>query len=86
MLLIPCPWCGARNEIEFECGGEADRRRPADPAALDAVAWSDYVFNRSNTKGLAEEWWWHAKGCRRWFTLARDTLTHRITRPPEADA
>jgi Sarcosine oxidase, delta subunit family len=23
MLLIPCPWCGEREETEFRCGGEA---------------------------------------------------------------
>ncbi|MDE0284484.1 MAG: sarcosine oxidase subunit delta, partial [Gammaproteobacteria bacterium] len=27
MLLIPCPWCGPRNEDEFLNGGEADKRR-----------------------------------------------------------
>ena len=39
MLLIPCPWCGEREETEFRCGGEAHILRPRDPAALsdDAV-------------------------------------------------
>ncbi|MGE5094790.1 MAG: sarcosine oxidase subunit delta, partial [Betaproteobacteria bacterium] len=23
MLLIPCPWCGPREEIEFSYGGQA---------------------------------------------------------------
>ena len=23
MLLIPCPWCGPRDEVEFRYGGEA---------------------------------------------------------------
>ncbi len=23
MLLIPCPWCGPRDETEFTYGGEA---------------------------------------------------------------
>ena len=32
MLLIPCPWCGARPENEFRYGGEAHIARPADPA------------------------------------------------------
>ena len=29
MLLIPCPWCGPRNQIEFTYGGDATVRRPA---------------------------------------------------------
>ena len=39
MLLIPCPWCGEREETEFRCGGEAHIARPGQPAALsdDAV-------------------------------------------------
>ena len=35
MLLIPCPWCGERDEIEFRYGGEAGIAYPTDPAALD---------------------------------------------------
>jgi sarcosine oxidase subunit delta len=31
MLLIECPWCGPRDEIEFSYGGEAHRVRPGDP-------------------------------------------------------
>ena len=29
MLLIPCPWCGERNQVEFTYGGDATVRRPA---------------------------------------------------------
>src|SRR5919204_587797 len=51
MLLIPCPWCGPRDEIEFHYGGEAHIARPPDPDALDDRAWADYLFMRSNPKG-----------------------------------
>jgi heterotetrameric sarcosine oxidase delta subunit len=34
MLLIPCPWCGPRNQIEFTYGGDATVRRPAPDAAV----------------------------------------------------
>jgi methylglutamate dehydrogenase subunit B len=34
MLLIPCPWCGPRNQIEFTYGGDASVRRPAPDAAV----------------------------------------------------
>ena len=29
MLLIPCPWCGPRSQIEFTYGGDATVKRPA---------------------------------------------------------
>jgi sarcosine oxidase, subunit delta len=76
MLLIPCPWCGERDEIEFRYGGEAHISR-ADPAGDDAV-WADYLYMRANPKGLFAERWVHQHGCRRWFNLLRDTATHRI--------
>ncbi len=34
MLLIRCPWCGPRDEIEFRYGGQAHLVYPADPEAL----------------------------------------------------
>ena len=79
MLLIPCPWCGPRDESEFSCGGEAHIARPADPSALSDAAWADYLFARRNTKGRHLERWVHAHGCRRWFNVERDTRTHEIT-------
>ena len=29
-MLIPCPWCGNRDESEFSYGGEAHLERPQD--------------------------------------------------------
>lgn len=78
MLLITCPWCGPRDESEFSYGGEADIVRPSDPEALDDAAWADYVFMRTNTRGLHREQWVHAHGCRRWFKAERDTVTYDI--------
>ncbi|MDA8021968.1 MAG: sarcosine oxidase subunit delta [Gammaproteobacteria bacterium] len=78
MLLIKCPWCGARDQSEFSCHGEAHIARPENPAALDDAQWGDYVFFRSNPKGLHRERWMHAHGCRRWFNAARDTRSDRI--------
>jgi heterotetrameric sarcosine oxidase delta subunit len=78
MLLIPCPWCGERDEVEFHYGGEAHISR-ADPAAsVDDAAWADYLYMRSNSKGVFAERWVHQAGCRRWFNLLRDTTSHRI--------
>jgi heterotetrameric sarcosine oxidase delta subunit len=78
MLLIPCPWCGPRAEIEFRSGGQAGVPFPADPDALDDEAWARYVFFRDNPKGRFAERWVHSAGCRRWFDVTRDTLTHEI--------
>lgn len=78
MLLIECPWCGAREEPEFHYGGQAHVARPEDPAALSDDAWAAYVFLRDNPKGVFAERWSHAAGCRRWFNVLRDTVSHRI--------
>jgi sarcosine oxidase subunit delta len=78
MLLIPCPWCGSRDETEFRCGGEAHIARPAAPDALSDAEWADYLFMRNNPKGRLRERWVHSLGCRRWFNLVRDTVTHEI--------
>ena len=75
MLLIPCPWCGERAEIEFQNTGEV-MARPPDPMTLDDAQWSGYLFNRANHKGLVRENWWHQHGCRQWFELERDTTTN----------
>ena len=78
MLLIPCPYCGPRPEIEFRCGGEAHIVRPKEPAKVDDAAWGDYLFRRTNPKGVHAERWVHTHGCRRWFNALRDTLSDRI--------
>ncbi len=78
MLLIPCPYCGPRNEAEFACGGEAHITRPKTPETVNDEDWAAFLFLRRNTKGLYLERWVHAHGCRRWFNLARDTVSYRI--------
>ena len=78
MLHIDCPWCGLRAESEFSYGGEAHIARPADPYALSDDQWADYLFNRSNPKGLHREQWCHSHGCRCWFNVERDTVSNRI--------
>ena len=75
MFLIKCPWCGERDMTEFSHGGEAHIARPKDPDSLTDEQWGDYVFFRTNTKGVHYERWVHAHGCRRWFNAARHTVT-----------
>ncbi len=78
MLLIPCPYCGPRSEEEFSYGNEAHIARPKQPDKLNDAQWAEFVFMRSNTKGVFLERWMHAQGCRRWFNVARDTVSYDI--------
>jgi sarcosine oxidase subunit delta len=77
MLLIHCPHCGPRAEVEFRCGGEAHIARP-DPATASDQDWESYLFLRRNPKGLHLERWLHVHGCRRWFNAARDSVSDRF--------
>jgi heterotetrameric sarcosine oxidase delta subunit len=78
VLLIACPWCGERAQEEFSCRGEAHIVRPRDPDALSDAQWADYLFMRTNPKGVHAERWLHTHGCRRWFNIVRDTVSDRI--------
>lgn len=88
MLLIDCPYCGARPEVEFRCGGEAHIARPADPGLVSDADWAEFLFYRANTKGVLAERWNHAHGCQRWFNALRDTVsdkfiaTYKMGQPP----
>ncbi|MER5402972.1 sarcosine oxidase subunit delta, partial [Streptomyces sp. NPDC002599] len=78
MLLIPCPWCGPRDEAEFHYGGQAHVPYPEDPSALTDEEWARYLFFRDNPKGPFAERWSHTAGCRKWFNAVRDTATNEI--------
>jgi len=87
MLLIPCPYCGPRPELEFRYAGEAHIARAEDPSLLDDAAWTAYLYVRSNPKGPHSERWQHVHGCGRFFNAVRDTTsdafaaTYRIGTP-----
>jgi len=90
MLLIVCPFCGARPEVEFSYGGQAHLTRPADPAATSDQAWCDFLYLRHNEKGVHAERWRHTHGCGRFFNALRDTRTDHFLatyrmgeRPPQ---
>jgi sarcosine oxidase subunit delta len=78
MLLIPCPYCGDRPEIEFSYGGQAHIARPLDPSALDDARWGDFLYSRDNIRGLHRERWRHSHGCGRFFNVVRDTRSDQI--------
>ncbi len=75
MFLIHCPWCGERDQTEFSCHGEAHIARPIRPHELTEDEWGDYVFFRTNPKGVHYERWVHSHGCRRWLNAIRHTAT-----------
>ena len=79
MQLIPCPWCGPREEAEFHYGGQALVAHPVDPSALSDAEWAEYLFFRDNPKGDFTERWVHTAGCRRWFNVVRNTVTSEFT-------
>lgn len=74
MLRITCPWCGPREEIEFRVAGEGVA---LPPQATDAE-WGRVLYYRSNPAGPMAERWIHVHGCRQWFHVVRDTLTHEV--------
>jgi sarcosine oxidase, subunit delta len=40
--------------------------------------WTNFLYFRSNPKGVLAERWRHAHGCGRFFNCLRDTLSDRI--------
>ncbi len=81
MLLITCPFCGARHETEFVYGGPVGPDRP-DPGKVSDDEWLEYLLIVPNPTGPVEERWWHARGCGDWFTIWRNTVTHDIVDGP----
>lgn len=76
MHRIECPWCGVRDQAEFNYRGDAGARRPSPDA--DGDAFFEYAYMRDNPIGWHLEWWHHAGGCRQWIKVMRNTLTHEI--------
>ena len=80
MLLIVCPYCGERPELEFAHGGQAHIARPQKPADVDAQEWVSFLYLRENTRGLYAERWRHSHGCGKFFNAIRDTTTDHFVR------
>lgn len=76
MHRITCPWCGVRDDAEFQYQGDASVQRPAADASVEEF--HRYVYVRANPKGWHREWWQHIDGCRLWIQVARNTKTHEI--------
>ncbi len=85
MMQIDCPHCGPRAQAEFTYERTVDSVMPLDTAPDDAMR---ALFTRANPRGVDEEIWRHAYGCRAWMVLTRHRVTSEISavRPvgPEA--
>ena len=80
MLLIACPYCGERPELEFAHGGQAHIARPARPSEASVEEWTQFLYMRDNVKGVYAERWRHSHGCGKFFNALRDTTTdHFVT-------
>src|SRR5262245_30748454 len=74
-LRVTCPICGSRPYTEYWFGGElVPRPAPGDGARQDY----ERVWLKQNISGRQHERWFHHAGCRRWFTVERDTTTNEI--------
>src|SRR5438128_244459 len=75
MLLIECPYCGKRPELEFSHAGQAHIARAKNPSEVSVEAWTEFLYMRDNIKGVHAERWRHTHGCARFFNALRDTTT-----------
>ena len=78
MLLITCPYCGPRPELEFRNMGEAHIARPAFSVEPSDQDWAEFLYMRTNPKGLIAERWRHIHGCARFFNAVRHTVTDKF--------
>ena len=76
MLLIACPHCGPRAQIEFAYERTVDSVVQPDAPAEEAI---ERLFTRANPRGFDEEIWRHSFGCRAWLVMTRQRTTHEIT-------
>jgi heterotetrameric sarcosine oxidase delta subunit len=77
VLLIPCPWCGERDETEFNYGGRA--LKFPELINVDIGSWHRVIHIRDNPANVIRELWYHQSGCECWIQLSRNCLTHEIT-------
>jgi sarcosine oxidase, subunit delta len=80
VIIIRCPHCDEeRIEEELTYGGEVGSVRPPEPECVSDDEWTDYLFMRSNLKGVLLERWCCAFGCGQWFEVRRSSVTHEIS-------
>ena len=78
MLNIKCPYCGDRSQKEFAYGGDGTIIRPELNKDISDEKWDEFVYLRKSPRGKHIELWHHIAGCRQWFKVQRDTVTHEV--------
>jgi sarcosine oxidase subunit delta len=78
MLVIHCPYCGDRPELEFAYAGQAHLTRAADPSSQSDAELAAFLYERVNVKGVHAERWRHVRGCAKFFNALRDTTTDQF--------
>jgi heterotetrameric sarcosine oxidase delta subunit len=73
--MIHCPNCGPRPVWELHFGGACG---DAAPLGDDARAVGAFLYDKANTCGEQDEWWYHRSGCKLWFVARRDTRTNAV--------
>ena len=85
MFHIYCPYCEEhRDEEEFHASGEAHIARPLDPDNCTDKEWGEFLFFRTNPRGIHRELWVHGVGCRKFFNIERDSQTYEIIKTYKA--
>ena len=74
MQILPCPFCGPHDEIEFHYVGEP-KARPEPAGSVSDAEWSEYLWFNDNPKGHSREIWLHLT-CMEMFQLTRDTAVN----------
>ncbi len=75
-MLIACPHCGPRAQVEFTYERPMDAILPLDASPAEAAR---ILYQRENPRGWSEELWRHTYGCRSWLRLTRHRVTHEIS-------
>ena len=78
MLLVPAPIADRAPRSSSRYGGEAHIARPANPSTVTDEAWADFLYMRTNPKGVHAERWRHIHGCGRFFNALRHTVSDRF--------
>ena len=78
MLYIKCPFCGHRSQNEFAYGGDGTVKRPELNQNISDEKWNEFLYLRKSPRGKHIELWHHVAGCRQWFKVQRNTVTHEI--------
>ena len=85
MLNIKCAYCGERSQKEFAYGGDGTIKRPELNKEISDNDWDNFVYLRKSPRGKHIEFWHHISGCRQWFRVQRDTVTHEIFKTSKVD-